>query len=340
MARFVLWFLILSLKPGYSNEKRKGRLENNSIERAMRRADQYDVPPFPALRAFHAVVRHGRLKSAAAELGITESAVSHQIRRLEDYLQQSLFHRRPEGLVLTSEGERYHAAIDPALHQIATATRALMGVAEGGRVSLTLPPSLAMLWLIPRLGAFEDACPDIALNLVTSARVVDLRRERVDLAIRNGKGKWPGVESEFLMHELAMPVCHPSLLEGRDDWSPQDALVECRLITSDHYANEWEEWAHARGLETPDLSTALRLEAQEQVIEAAGQGLGLAMGRSPVIDGRLADGSLVAPFGMASRSATSFFLCHARDADLTSSAKRVAAWLKTIADAVQSRPRG
>lgn len=307
-------------------------------EESMREADVYQVPPFPALRSFHAVARHRRLKTAATELGITESAVSHQIRKLEEYLQQSLFHRRPEGLVLTSEGERYHNAIDPALHQLAAATRALMGRAEGGRVSLTLPPSLAMLWLIPRLGAFENVCPDIALNLVTSARVVDLRRERVDLAIRNGQGAWPGVEAEFLMHELAMPVCHPSLLEGRENWRPKDALAECRLITSAYYANEWEEWAHARGFDTPDLSTTLRLETQEQVIEAAGQGLGLAMGRSPVIDGRLSDGSLVAPFGMASRSSTSFFLCHAGEVELTSSAKRVAAWLKTTA--AQSGPMG
>ena len=293
--------------------------------------DEFRIPPFPALRAFHAAARHGRLKDAAAELGITESAVSHQIRRLEAYLQLPLFHRRPGGLVLTADGERYLTDIDPAFAQLAAATRSIMGTMGRRRVSLTLPASLATLWLIPRLGKFESACPDIALNLVTSSRMMDLRRERLDLAIRYGAGSWSGVEAEFLMGETAMPVCHPSLFEGEPDPDPKDALQRCRLITNAIHPNEWEEWASARGLPAPDLSDALGLELQDQVLEAAAQGLGLAMGRSPMVDDRLANGTLVAPFGMASLSPTSFYLCQPKGLELSAAARRTAAWLREMA---------
>lgn len=297
----------------------------------MAESEEYRVPPFPALRAFHAAARHERLRDAAQELGITESAVSHQIRRLEDFVQVALFHRRAGGLVLSPQGERYFAGIDPAMGQLATATREVMGTPEQGRVSLTLPPSLAMLWLIPRLGAFEQACPEIRLNLVTTIRVVDLRRERIDLAIRYGRGAWPGVEAEVLMGETAMPVCRPDVLDEDAAQDPALALARCRLITSPLYPNEWEEWAKSRGLAPPDLTDALALDTHEQVLEAAAQGLGLAMGRSPMADAHLASGTLIAPFGRASRSETRFYLCRPTGSDPTAAAKRVARWLRQAA---------
>ena len=121
-------------------------------------APQGSLPPFAALRAFHAAARHGRFREAARELGLSESAISHQVRRLEDFLHVQLFERNGPRVRLTAEGTRYFDELDPALARIREATQALMGPGERDRVALTLPPSLAILWLIPNLAAFEAAC--------------------------------------------------------------------------------------------------------------------------------------------------------------------------------------
>lgn len=294
--------------------------------------ETYRIPPFPALRAFHAAARHTRLAEAAEELGITESAVSHQIRKLEEFLQQRLFTRTGGGRELTPVGEQYFAGLDPAFLQLADATREVMGAPHEGQVSLTVSPSLAVLWLIPRLAQFEATHTDIRLNLVTTSQLVDLRRDRVDLAIRYGGGRWPGVDAEFLMAELAMPVCSPAYLADTVPVDPQPALSKSRLITSNYYTDEWEEWAHARRLTLPEAQNRLRFDTYEQATEAAVQGLGIMLGRSPMVDGRLSNGTLIAPFGMAAESGTNYYLCRASGMDLSASAKRTARWLKEMAE--------
>ena len=131
------------------------------------------LPPFAALRAFHAAAVKGRFRDATDSLGITESAISHQVRRLEDFLRVALFDRSGSGVRLTAAGRRYLEEIDPAIRQIQAATEALLR--PGGRtvVRLTMPPSLAASWVIPQLGAFERAHPDIELQLVATTRVLD-----------------------------------------------------------------------------------------------------------------------------------------------------------------------
>ena len=137
---------------------------------------------------------------------MTESAISHQVRRLEDFLRTALFDRSGPGVRLTTAGQRYLEAIDPAIRQIQAATESLLRRSGRNVVRLTLPPSLAATRLIPQLSAFEREHPDIDLQLVPTTRVIDLRRDQVDLAIRHGKGSWPGVEAAFLLDETALPV--------------------------------------------------------------------------------------------------------------------------------------
>ena len=288
-----------------------------------------ELPPFPALRAFHAAARHGRFKDAARDLGLTESAISHQIRRLEDLLRVQLFERNGPRVRLTERGARYFESIDPALGQIAEATRVLLGPGGQNRVALTLPPSLASLWLIPNMAAFEQACPGIDLQLITTTRLCDLRREQIDLAIRHGAGAWSDVEADFLLAEAAMPVCRPGMVETSAD--PAEALSGLRLIVNGYYPDEWSEWARARGLPQPSLEGAMRLEAQDQVLAAAERGLGLGMGRVPMVDARLKAGTLVAPFGVPHHSGAGLYLCRARDVELSAAARRVARWLQATA---------
>ncbi len=290
------------------------------------------IPPFPALRAFHAAASHDRFRDAAEALGVTESAISHQVRRLEDFLHLALFERQGSGMVLTPEGQHYFEEIDPALRRIEEATAALVGTVGRKRVALTLPPSLAMLWLIPNLGGLEEACPGVDLQLVTTARLSNLRREQIDLAIRHGGGDWPEVKASFLMRETAMPVASPEAMQKFAGLPPEEVLAKSRLIVNRYHKEEWGEWAAAHGFPAPDISHALALEGQEQVLEVAERGLGLAIGWRPMADDRLQRGTLVAPFGLPTPGDTGYYLCHASDVEQTAAARAVARWLKHLAE--------
>jgi LysR family glycine cleavage system transcriptional activator len=205
------------------------------------------LPPFAALRAFHAAATHDRYKDAAESLGLTESAISHQVKRLEDFLRTPLIDRSGSRPVLTDTGRRYLEQIEPALRQIRAATEALMPAEGRATVRMTLPPSLAAAWLIPRLGAFEREHPEINLQLITTTRVIDLRRDQMDFAIRHGKGAWPDVEAVFLLAEAAMPVCAPGYVEalpgGDANGLPADLLGERRLIVNANFP----EFSHHHG---------------------------------------------------------------------------------------------
>jgi LysR family transcriptional regulator, glycine cleavage system transcriptional activator len=289
------------------------------------------LPPFAALRAFHAAATCGRFREAAAHLGVTESAISHQIRRLEDFLHTALFDRSGPGVRLTAAGRRYLEQIDPALRQIQAATEALLRPSGRQVVRLTLPPSLAATWLIPKLGAFERDHPDMELQLVPTTRVLDLRRDQVELAVRHGKGDWPGIEAAFLLEEKALPVCAPGYL--RPDEDPLAGLERARLIVNARFPDEWEEWARARGLAPPALNGAIELEGIEQALQVAESGHGLAMGRRPMIDDRLARGTLIAPFGAGDPTGAAYYLCRSADAAPTAATRRVERWLEALAAA-------
>lgn len=293
-------------------------------------ADLDTLPPFAALRAFQAAARHGSFRDASKALNVTESAVSHQIRKLEDLVHVQLFDRHGSRTELTEAGRAYFAEIEPALAIIGEATRRLAAPRGRARVAVTLPPSLAINWLIPKVAAFEAANPDIDLELVTTTRLVDLRREQVDLAIRHGAGPWPDMTSEFLLEEFAMPVARPGLLDS-DRASRAEILAGQRLIVNGAFPDEWNEWARAHGLALPDLSGALRFDTTDQVLAAAERGLGLAIGRSPVVDDHLTTGRLVAPFGEARDSGTGYHLCHPRESVPTTAVRRVIGWLKESA---------
>jgi LysR family glycine cleavage system transcriptional activator len=286
----------------------------------------FPLPPLHALRSFHAAARFGRFRDAAGALGLSESAVSHQVRKLEDYLGVRLFERSGNAVRLTLAGQAYFDEVDPAFSRIRSATEAMAGPCC--RVSLTLTTSLATLWLIPRLAQLEAALPEVNLQMVPSCRVIDLRREQIDLAIRYGKGHWPGYAAHHLFDEQAFPVCRPGLLA---DGTPVDqALRANRLVVDATYRDEWREWAQAHGLEPPSLEGALALDGSEQLLRAAAEGLGIAIGRRPMVDSLLDEGKLVAPFGTADESGCAYYLIYREDAELSVAARRVARWLVSL----------
>jgi len=286
------------------------------------------IPPLRALVAFRAAATHSRLVDAAETLGVSESAVSHQIRSLESFLRVKLFDRTALGLRLTAAGAEYLARIDPALSEIVAATEAILPPAGRTRVRLTLPPSLAATWLVPRLGDFERRHPGIDLQVVATTRLIDLARDGIDAAIRYGRGRWDGVEADFLFEDLATPVAAPGLID--DPAAPPEAvLAKTRIIVNRSIPEEWTEWAKARGLEPPRLDDALVLDAIEQVLQVAESGHGIAMGRSPYIEPRLERGTLVAPFGAVGPTGAAYYFCRPAGVTPPSGARQLERWIKS-----------
>jgi len=289
------------------------------------------LPPFAALRAFHAAATHDRYRDAAESLGLTESAISHQVRRLEDFLRTALVDRSGRRPKLTDTGRRYLEQIEPAIHQIQTATEALLPASGRSIVRLTLPPSLAATWLIPKLGAFEREHPETDLQLITTTRVIDLKRDQVNLAIRYGKGAWPDVDARFLLEEAAMPVCAPGYLDLSPDKLSREVLRNVRFIVNANIPDEWEEWTRAHGLKAPAPNTLIAFDAMEQALQVAESGHGLAMGRRPVVDDWLAQGRLIAPFGDADPTGAAYYLCRASAAMPTVAERDLERWLTMMA---------
>jgi LysR family glycine cleavage system transcriptional activator len=286
-----------------------------------------------ALRVFREVAERGTLTAAAAALGYTQSAVSRQIAALERAAGARLVERHHDGVRLTAAGRRYLEQIDPALRQIQAATEAMLRPTGRNVVRLTLPPSLAATWLIPQLGAFERADPGVELQLVPTTRVLDLRRDQVDLAVRHGKGSWPGIDAAFLLAETALPVCAPGYLTLAPDEDPLAALRRVRLIVNTRFPDEWEEWARARGLAPPARASAIELEGIEEALLVAESGHGLALGRRPLVDDRLGRGTLVAPFGAGDPTGAAYYLCRPSDVPPTAAARRLERWLGGLAAA-------
>jgi LysR family glycine cleavage system transcriptional activator len=291
------------------------------------------LPPLHALRAFDAAARYGRFRDAALALGISESAVSHQVKKLEEYLAVALFERTGNAVSLTAAGQRYFSQIDPAFVRIREATEDIKGQLDHSRVSLTLPGTLATFWLIPKLHRLEALHPDISLQLITTGRLTDLRREQITMAIRYGHGPWQGMRSEHLLDEQAFPVCAPGFVPPELVDRPSEALRKLRLVVNDTHVPEWQEWARGHGLDVPSMRGAIMLHASDQVLGAAIEGLGMAIGRRPLVDRWLSEGRLMAPFGAADLSGAAYFLVWPEEIELPVAARKVARWLHDMAKA-------
>jgi LysR family glycine cleavage system transcriptional activator len=256
------------------------------------------LPPLTALRAFEAAGRHLNFTRAAEELHVTQAAVSHQIKLLEEHLGQALFRRAGRNLALTPAGRALLPALGEAFGQIAAAVEGLGAAEQAGALSVTLRPYFAMKWLAPRLGRFWRAFPGIALSLHHSIEAVDFAREEVDLAVLWGRGDWPGVAAEALQAGELAPVCSPALLAGPRPLEGPADLARHNLLHEES-RDLWTRWLAAAGL--PDLAAAHETIVDDTNVrlEAAVDGQGVALGWIPLLAEELASGRLVRPFEMA-----------------------------------------
>jgi LysR family glycine cleavage system transcriptional activator len=289
------------------------------------------LPPLPALRAFEAVGRLLSFRRAGEELLITQSAVSHHIRQLENALGVPLFIRKPRSIALTPEGLRYLDVTMRAFGLIAEATGDLRAQGGQGSVRVSLLPSFAANWLVARLSGFQKSHPGIRLDLDPTLRLVDLAANEADLAIRYGDGSWDNVEARLLMAESVTPVASPALLRGqRALASPRDLLEHTLLLTRNPV--DWEVWVESVGLDI-SRATTLQLTDYNVAIQAAIDGQGIAMGRALLLRDHVASGRLAQPFAhMASSAKVGHWLLAPRRR-LSPAATAFADWLMAQAAA-------
>ncbi len=284
-------------------------------------------PPFAPLKSFFAAAESGRLRGAAELLGLTESAVSHQVKRLEEFLGIALFERHGRELRLTTAGTRFHHAIRPALAAIQAATEDMIAAPRRQRVTVTSPTSIAAFWLIPRMARLQQRHPSLDLQLVATNRVCDLEREQIDLAIRYGTGQWRDLEVRELMPELYFPVASPEFLGRQGARAPDELLRTARIIANALHPDEWAEWCGAHGLPPPRTSNMITLSSAELVVPAVLDGVGVGMGRRPIIDPLLKEGRLVPLFHDRAIGKAVYYLVRPRARGLSAAARKVADWL-------------
>ncbi len=268
------------------------------------------LPSLNGLRAFEAAARHLSFTNAASELNVTQTAISHQIRRLEQELGIRLFIRQNRALALTPEAKDYLPGVRAAFNDLRVATDRLLRKDDDHVLTVSTLASLAAKWLLPRLAAFQEAHPGIDVRITTSTALVDFRTGDVDAAIRYGRGHWPGLRADWLMADELFPVCSPALLAGnRPLRSPEDLRDHVLLHTSNANSDDWRLWLTAAGLPT-NLSThpGVTFDLIFMTVQAAIDGIGVAMGRTSYVEADIAKGRLVVPFKITLPADAGFYL--------------------------------
>src|SRR5471030_1880623 len=268
------------------------------------------LPSLNGLRAFEAAARHLSFTNAASELNVTQTAISHQIRRLEEELGIRLFVRQNRALALTPEARDYLPGVRAAFNDLRLATDRLLRKDNDHVLTVSTLASLAAKWLLPRLSAFQEAHPGIDVHITTSTALVDFKSGDVDAAIRYGRGRWPGLRADWLTADQLFPVCSPALLQvDRPLKCPEDLAHYTLLHGSGSYDDDWRLWLTAAGLPTniskqPGLTFDLIL----MTVQAAIDGIGGAMGRTSYVEADIAKGRLVVPFKIALPADAGFYL--------------------------------
>ncbi|WP_035669585.1 transcriptional regulator GcvA [Bradyrhizobium liaoningense] len=268
------------------------------------------LPSLNGLRAFEAAARHLSFTLAASELNVTQTAISHQIRRLEEELGIRLFIRQNRALALTPEARDYLPGVRAAFNDLRLATDRLLRKEDDKVLTVSTLASLAAKWLLPRLTDFQEQHPGIDVRITTSTSLVDFQRDNVDAAIRYGRGQWPGVRADWLMADELFPVCSPSLLRGDKPLrQPEDLRNHPLLHTSNANSDDWRLWLTAAGLPA-DIARhpGITFDMIFMTIQAAIDGIGVAMGRTSYVQDDIAKGRLVVPFKIALPADAGFYL--------------------------------
>jgi LysR family glycine cleavage system transcriptional activator len=293
------------------------------------------LPPLKALRAFEAAARHVSFLKAAEELHVTAGAVSQQVKALEEELGAPLFRRLPRGVALTRAGQRYGRQLGELFDGIAEATRQLRE--DKGAVELTINamPSFEVTWLIPRLGAFNLANPDISVRVLSELEPTDFTEAEADLAIHYGRGDQPGVTSEWLLPRLIFPVCSPKLAAGPQPIRRIADLAQHTLLHEEPYYDfddaTWPRWFDAVGAKGVRGRAGPVFTYSHMALQACRAGQGVALGTEVLAGDDILAGRLVRPLREAVESGYPYWLVYPPAALKRPKVKRFRDWVQAEA---------
>ncbi|MBI2313673.1 MAG: transcriptional regulator GcvA [Betaproteobacteria bacterium] len=287
----------------------------------------YHLPPLNSLRAFEAAARHLSFKKAAQELHVTPAAISHQVKGLEESLGVKLFHRLPRGLRLTDEAQSALPKLREGFDCLAAAIERTRRHGMAGILTVSTPPSFATRWLVPRLQLFAARYPDVDLRISTTMNTIDDRRDDApagiglagvrdgdaDVTIRFGSGRYPGCRVDKVFAVSYIPVCSPRLSAGEPPLRQPEDLRNHTLLHDDTLPDlaerpSWDQWLKAAGVPDVDVSRGPHFNSSVLALEAAVDGLGVALGMRPLVAPDIAAGRLVAPFDISVPSGFAYYL--------------------------------
>ncbi|HVO02266.1 MAG TPA: transcriptional regulator GcvA [Candidatus Cybelea sp.] len=292
------------------------------------------LPSLNGLKVFWAAARHGSFVKAAGELHVTASAVSLQVRQLEDELGTKLFERTARGLALTASGQRVLPDVASAFERLQQSFAAFNDADQvGSTLTVSAAPSFATKWLLPRLNRFLAAHPEIEVSLKATVELADFERSEADLGIRYGRGNYPGLVTELLMREMMFPICSPDLLAGKAAGRSTAEFLNAATLLHDDSATQsdalpgWKMWLRAAGIETVDWRKGPHFDQSAFAIEAAASGLGVALAPAVLVEDDIASGRLVRLDGAELREPFSYYLVYPSDRSERSAVKSFRQWL-------------
>jgi LysR family glycine cleavage system transcriptional activator len=265
------------------------------------------LPPLKAIQAFEAAGRTGSFQKAAAELFVTPSAISHQVKSLEEFLGIQLFERKTRHVKLTLTGESYLEAMSSALMEMEIATNRIMSGKEGHELKLAVAPAFLDRWLLPRLSDFTNRHPDIELDIRSSLGIIDFKQAGIDMAVYFGDGSWLGVDSVHLRPSYLVPVCSPYLLEQERVEEPAD-LLNFRLLQVKKRPDEWPAWFEQAQTPFHPSQGSISFSNSLNTANAAAKGLGVALSDPSLVSEEIERGELMIPIDIIMQLPKSFFL--------------------------------
>lgn len=286
------------------------------------------LPSTSALRALDAVARLGSVTRAAAELNITRSAISHQLRFLERELGFAVIERDGRGVALTPRGESYAREVRKALQTLSDARAKSADAALSGRLVISCAPGFASFWLCAEIGAFQNAHPQARITIVTPKRFDDVSAPDIDIFIAFGKSEWSGKWYELLTNLHETPVCSPALINACGGLTEPDDIAKVTLLhLADH--SDWTNWLMAAGADEVDPAQGIVFSDMHLVIAAALAGQGIAIGDPIIAGGALSAGRLMRPFALAIRAPNSYYLVADRGRLRQPLVKAFRSWITT-----------
>jgi LysR family glycine cleavage system transcriptional activator len=293
------------------------------------------LPPLNALRAFEAAGRHMSFKKAAAELCVTQGAISRHVMNLEAFLGVSLFVRSHRQVALTPEGAAYLQEARDAFLRISHATTRARATSDDRMLRIKAPPTVSTRWLVPRLGRFHARCPDIAVQLTTSHEVVDFVRDQIDVGLHYGREAADDWHYERLFGEVLIPICSKALLGGRKRRCSPGEIVRHVLIHSLRRATDWTQWFDAAGLRGFSAAQELTFENSTMTYQGAIDGLGIAIAQKALVADEVASGRLIVPSTIEVRNMAAYYFVFPRRAQVPAKVRAFHRWIADEAAATR-----